>query len=209
VPLTKHPLVFLDGRTKPMDGSSHAVSEARVADLTCVLFHYKFLNRLYGQLRQAVREENYMKDSSKHKRYLEILERSPSLRIRRDTSRRLDNVNELIENGFLVASDDYARWVDREDMTTNVCAPQEKPYELAEAYFDARAAQRAETLKLGRLERRIGELRNNLAGKRRKIRRLEEENGKLRQEMQAVRASASGRVLTILRDMRARLLGRI
>src|ERR671917_786180 len=41
--LTKHPLVFLDGRIKPMEGlsldSDHWVDNARVADFTCVLFH--------------------------------------------------------------------------------------------------------------------------------------------------------------------------
>src|ERR671917_1510031 len=41
--LTKHPLVFLDGRVKSMEGltldSDHWVDNARVADFTCVLFH--------------------------------------------------------------------------------------------------------------------------------------------------------------------------
>jgi hypothetical protein len=42
--LTKFPLVYLDGRIKPMDDSSHWVDNARIADLTGVLFHYKFLD---------------------------------------------------------------------------------------------------------------------------------------------------------------------
>jgi regulator of replication initiation timing len=205
VPLTKHPLVFLNGRTKPMDGSSHAVSEARVADLTCVLFHYKLLDHLYGQLRRAVQEENYMKDSAKHKRYLEILERTSSLRIRRDTSRRLDNVNELVENGFLVVSEDYASWVDREDRITNVYAPHNETYEQSQAFFEARSAQRAKVLKISQLERRIGELRNNLEGKRRRIRSLTGENRNLKQEMQAIRASAIWKLLKVFKDLRTRM----
>src|SRR5215218_8262922 len=42
--LTKFPLVLSDGRVKPMDGSSHRISNAAIADFTCVLFHYKFLD---------------------------------------------------------------------------------------------------------------------------------------------------------------------
>src|SRR5215213_6559146 len=47
--LTKFPLVFSDGRVKPFDGSTHWVDNARIAGLTCVLFHYKFLD---GHLRE-------------------------------------------------------------------------------------------------------------------------------------------------------------
>src|SRR5215218_7696461 len=43
--LTKHPLVFLDGRVKPMEGlsldSDHWVADAKIADISCVLLHYK------------------------------------------------------------------------------------------------------------------------------------------------------------------------
>src|SRR5215208_5241543 len=47
--LTKFPLVFSDGRIKPFDGSSHWVDNARIADFTCVLLHYKFLDGYFHQ----------------------------------------------------------------------------------------------------------------------------------------------------------------
>src|SRR3712207_7341188 len=53
--LTKHPLVFLDAKIKPMDRSAHSASNARVADFTCVLFHYKFTNHLYELDRKSTR----------------------------------------------------------------------------------------------------------------------------------------------------------
>ncbi len=67
VSLTKHPLVFVDEEIKPKDLSSHSVSNARIADFTCVLFHYRYLD-LYEWLRQAVREDRYWgTHSSKYK----------------------------------------------------------------------------------------------------------------------------------------------
>ena len=57
--LTKFPLVFSDGRVTPFDGSTHWVDNARIADITCVLFHYKFLDaHLREQAVRAVQEEN-------------------------------------------------------------------------------------------------------------------------------------------------------
>ncbi len=211
-PLTKHPLVFSDGKAKPMDGSSHAVSHAHVADLTCVLFHYKFLDSLYEQIRSAVREENYMKDSRKHKKRLEILEQNSTLHIKRDSSRKLGSVNELVENGFLVVSEDYLKWTDNDDKEKNLRASGNEPYELFEARFRARSDQRAKDAKIGRLERRIEESRNNLANKRRRIRRLKRENRQLKPQMRAMRAmqvSRTWRLLTRLRTLRARLLTRL
>ena len=53
--LTKHPLVFLDDKIKPLVGP-HWASNARVADFTCVLYHYKFLDEhLRGQATQGVK----------------------------------------------------------------------------------------------------------------------------------------------------------
>ena len=208
-PLTKHPLVFSDGKAKPMDGSSHAVSDSHVADLTCVLFHYKFLDYLYEQIRRAVREENYMKDSHKHKKRLEVLEQNSTLQIKQDTARKIENVNELVENGFLVVSEDYVKWADREDRVKSVHASGNRSYELpAEALLQARSLQRASHLKIGRLERKADELGNNVASKRRRLRSLERENRNLKQQLQAIQGSRSWRLLAIPKYVWARLLRR-
>jgi hypothetical protein len=121
--LTKHPLVLLDGSVKPIDDSSHWVGNARVADLTCVLFHYKFLDgHLRKQAAQAVREEQYYENSAVYKRYLEVLDRNPSLHMKRATAREIKSVNDLVENQFLIASEDYVSWatVEKERSTSKV-----------------------------------------------------------------------------------------
>src|ERR671921_420901 len=55
--LTKHPLVFLDGKVKPLHPGPHWVANAKIADISCVLLHYKFLDGYFHkQAAQAVGE---------------------------------------------------------------------------------------------------------------------------------------------------------
>src|SRR5215208_5761552 len=110
--LTKFPLVFSDGRIKPMDDSSHWVDNARIADLTGVLFHYKFLDgHFHKQAARAVREGQYYNNSALYRKYLRILEGNRTLRLKQETAREIEGVNDLVENGFLVVSEDYMELV--------------------------------------------------------------------------------------------------
>src|SRR5215217_1675571 len=106
--LTKFPLVFSAGRIKPFDGSSHWVDNARIADFTCVLLHYKFLDGYFHQqAAKAVREGQYYNSSALYKKYLQVLEGNPDLRVKRESAGELRGVNDLVEEGFLVVSEDY------------------------------------------------------------------------------------------------------
>src|ERR671921_351513 len=113
---TKFPLVFTDGTIKPFDRSSHWVDNAKIADISCVLFHYKFLDG-YFQKRtvQAVQEENHYKNSRGAKKHLEVLDRNPALQLKRESARELRGVNDLLENGFLVVSEQYMMTVYNEE----------------------------------------------------------------------------------------------
>src|SRR5215217_4816287 len=118
--LTKHPLVFLDGKVKPMEGlaldSDHWVANAKIADISCVLLHYKFLDGYFHkQAAQAVQEENYWNDSADYKRYLQVLDKNPTLQVKRESARELKGVNDLVENGFLVVSEEYLMRVYQEE----------------------------------------------------------------------------------------------
>src|SRR5215203_2076482 len=109
---TKFPLVFKDGRIKPFDRSSHWVDNANIADISCVLLHYKFLDGYFHkQAAQAVREGQYHNASTRYKRYLEILDKNPALKMKRESARELKGVNDLVENGFLVVSEEYMMMV--------------------------------------------------------------------------------------------------
>jgi uncharacterized protein with PIN domain len=107
--LTRWAPTFSDGRVKPFVDYFHRVDNARVADLTCVLFHYRFLDEYFHKkVAQAVREEHYAGDASqRYKRYLEVLENAPSLQLKRESARELRSVNDLVDNQFLVVSEEY------------------------------------------------------------------------------------------------------
>src|SRR5919107_235052 len=106
--LTKHPLVFLDGKVKPLTPGPHWVANAKIADISCVLLHYKFLDGYFHkQAAQAVREGQYYNASARYKRYLEALDKNPTLKMKQESARELRGVNDLVENGFLVVSEEY------------------------------------------------------------------------------------------------------
>ncbi len=109
--LTKHPLQFPERGARPAGHLAHDVRGARVADISAVLYHYKFLDRFLEQARAAVREGNYYKGSAQYRRYLKVLEATPNLQIRRATARRLEHVDQLVDEGFLASSPAYEGWV--------------------------------------------------------------------------------------------------
>lgn len=109
--LTKHPLFFRDGKTKPLFINEHDVRYAHIADFSCVLYHYKFLSDFQLRAARNAREESYYNNSVEYKRYVAVLEENPHLQIKQETSQKLTSINELIDNGFLVVSQDYLDWV--------------------------------------------------------------------------------------------------
>lgn len=163
--LTKFPLVRPDGRVKPMDGSSHRISNAVIADFTGVLFHYKFVDEhFHGQVAQAVREEHRLRNSEIYKKYLEVLDSNPNLQIKLETAREIRGVNDLLENRFLTVSEDYVGWVDAEEEKVISRISPEEPRELLEAFRDARRRGRAKDLRIQGLEFRLRQERASTTG---------------------------------------------
>src|SRR5215208_4747667 len=183
--LTRFALMFSDGRLKPFAGSGHRVDNARVADLTSVYFHYKFLDEhFHKKVASAVREENYPYNSSQYKKYLEVLEKNPGLLVKGEGARELRSVNDLVENHFLVVSEEYMVLVyDEERKRRSGDAPRRG--ELGEiedensykAKARAEAQAKAQSLRTRRLERRLEELREQ---NQRLEQQLREQNQRLR-----------------------------
>ena len=213
-PLTKHPLVFLDGKVRPIDPGTHWVGNARVADLSCVLFHYKFLGEyFYKQTVRAVREEQYVNNSAPYKKYLEALGKNPDLQLKLETSLEISSVNDLLENRFLVASEDYVGWVDAEEerKLSQILSPSD-PRSLVNALIESRKRERAKTLRVGRLEQRLLDLEKQaqdmgqkLRKSRRKRRRLFERISKLEQQLENVRGSRVWKLAVRLRHIKVGL----
>ena len=159
--LRKYPLLFFDGALE-LSGV-HAVFDARVADLTCVLLHYKFYafslrEYWHTSIKQKKDKENPRRRQV-YRQYMEVLEGSPSLRIKRETSKELSGVNDLLDNRFLVTSEDYVGWVNAEEERRFLHAySQGEPRATIYALLESRRRERAQTLRVGRLERRLFDL---------------------------------------------------
>src|SRR5215211_5369327 len=204
--LSKHPLVFFDGKITPVDGTMHRTSNAHVADLSCVLFHYKLLDRLYEQALRAVSEKNYPNRHEKYEKYVNTLEKNPELQIKRETAREIKSVNDLVENQFLVVSGDYMAWVDVEEEKRVVDDLECEPRRFAEAYYKARVE--AQTLSARRLQHQIQALKLDLANERRERQALERRNTTLDVQLREIQSSRSWKLITTLGYVRAKVLGK-
>src|SRR5215207_10023519 len=164
--LTRWTPTFSDGKLKHFTYDAHRVDDARVADLTCVLFHYKFLDEhFHKQAASAVREENYPYNSRQYKRYLEVLESTPSLQVKRETARELRSINDLVENGFLVVSEEYMLLVYEQARKngTGHALREGEPDGLEDPAFDrTRAQAKVQSLRAKRLEQRLEQLPEQL-----------------------------------------------
>jgi hypothetical protein len=117
--LTKYPLLFSDGTVEHI--RVHSIRNARVADLTCVLFHYKFFafalqDYWYKAIQHKRGRRPFMK--RRYEQYVEVLEKNPELQLKLESSRQIASVNDLLENGSLVSSEDYISWVNGEEEKT-------------------------------------------------------------------------------------------
>ncbi|MDQ4077910.1 MAG: glycosyltransferase family 2 protein [Chloroflexota bacterium] len=108
--LTKVPLFFLDSRIR-IFVAWHHVRNARIADFTAVLLHYPFAGSFSTKVFEAVETQRYGKTWTKdYKKYMQVLVQNPALRIREETARELESVAQLVEDGFLVLSEEYKAW---------------------------------------------------------------------------------------------------
>ena len=111
VSLSKHPLLYKAAGARPSYYNSHDCYNAKVADISCVLFHYMFDRHFPKKCILAVRRGNYYRSSQEYTAYLRRLEGEPDLTLKRHTSEELRELNQLIETGFLVVSEPYRGFV--------------------------------------------------------------------------------------------------
>jgi hypothetical protein len=227
--LTKHPLMFLDDKLRPIDPGPHWVGGGRVADISGALYHYKFIGDFRERVARAVEEESYVNDSSKYKKFLETLERNPEPLVKRETAHELMHVNDLVDNQFLVISADYVARVDAEEgKSASGDAPEggRPGRRLAEAFSRISTKARTEARVVRFLkhqvelrERRDQRRENRLVEERRRLKTeldrerrraafLEEKSRNLERQIHAIQASRSWRLLGRLGRIRARILGK-
>ncbi|MEJ7841872.1 MAG: glycosyltransferase family 2 protein [Rubrobacter sp.] len=189
--LTKHPLVFLDDEIRPMDLSDHWAGNARIADFTGVLLHYKLAANLYGLVRREVEERRYISRHGKYDKYAKVLEEAPSVLIKSDTSRELKSVNDLVGSRIVSLSEQYMRFVEDEERKTERYSEERRVERFSEAFFTARAEVATYAKRIGDLEKRLKEQRRVA----RKARQSGIENGQRHLKLRAQRAESEQRHL--------------
>jgi hypothetical protein len=202
--LTKHPLIFVDDEVRPMDNSSHRTNNARVADLSCVLYHYKFLENFREHTERAIREGSYFDGSAEYKKYRTVLDRTPELRIKQPTSRELTSVNELVAQGFLVISEEYADWADAEEDRLVARYAQQSPERLADLFFRRRSEARLSG------QRSLNDSHLATADRyvtlREQNRHLRERKQDLERQLQSIRESSTWKLASLPARLKGRLL---
>jgi hypothetical protein len=117
--LTKHSLVFNDGKTQPLikkihrfspRQSVHSVADAKLADISCVFYHYKINERLQEISEKRVHQKSFYKGSLEYKHYLNTLKKQKAILLRTINSEKIQSVNELIDKGYLEVTESYSNW---------------------------------------------------------------------------------------------------
>jgi hypothetical protein len=221
--LTKHPLVFLDEQIRPMDLSDHWAGNARIADFTGVLLHYKLSASLYGLVRREIEERRYISRHGKYDKYAQVLEEAPSVLIKSDTSKELKSVNALVGSRIISLSKQYMRLVEDEERKTERYSEERRAERFSEAFFTARAEVATYAKRIGDLEKCLKEQRRVMRRVRRRTRArqgsVESEQHHLAQraqraeeQLRAIQSSNLWRLMMLMGGVKARVgrvLGRL
>lgn len=109
--LTKAALVFVDDAVE-LFVDWHHVRNVRIADLTGVILHHPFAGAFGARVSDAATTGRYGPSAtSEYRQYQEGLFRSPGKALRGEAARRMTDVNALLDEGFVVVSESYRRWV--------------------------------------------------------------------------------------------------
>ena len=102
--LTKHSLFSIGKRVEPFT-HVHFVNNARLADLSCVILHYKLTSSALSATLQN--KERFSTNSKSYGDFIEFLTAKPGYQFRKDTAVKWQSVNDLVKSGFLFSSDAY------------------------------------------------------------------------------------------------------
>lgn len=110
--LTKHPLIFIDHHIEPVS-MPHFCNKSRVADITCLLKHYKLTDSLRSRIEQGIANDAFsyiIKDQITA--YLAMTDRRHSNSLNCHPQLYTD-VQQLVDNKFLYISENYKHFCGR------------------------------------------------------------------------------------------------
>jgi glycosyltransferase involved in cell wall biosynthesis len=121
--LTKAPLVFVRREMDLFSGWHHS-RRAHVADIAGLLLHYPFAGGFAEKVRDAVETGRYGKvTTGEYERYWKALRTSGEFSFLRPTSKRWRGMDALVEEEFLVVSDQYRSWIAARGSTNTASQP--------------------------------------------------------------------------------------
>ena len=107
--LTKHSLFRLGHKVEPFL-HVHFVNNARLADITCALLHYKLTSNAIETALQN--KEHFSTNSKGYSDFIDVLTSHADYMVKRDTAEEFRSVNQLLDNDFLFVSDRYRAYAD-------------------------------------------------------------------------------------------------
>lgn len=110
---TRHALHYTDAESDPYRYDGHFTAGARIADISTVLLHYKFVGTLVSQARKNLALGQHHGGSENYRGFVDVLSDNPELCLRTDNAAELTSVNDLVDAGFLTVSPEYMRWVEQ------------------------------------------------------------------------------------------------
>jgi hypothetical protein len=106
--LTKHSLFYTGARLE-LFRHVHFVNHARLADISCVLLHYKLTANALDIAQQN--KERFTANAKSYCAFINLLMKTPDFQIRRETAVRFGAANDLVGLGFLMISNEYREYV--------------------------------------------------------------------------------------------------
>lgn len=86
-------------------------SRVKLADFSALFLHYKFIDGFYAATQTAVLAENHWNSSREYKAYQQVMAKtkakSQKLVLKHSTTQALEEMNTLVEQGFLFASEQF------------------------------------------------------------------------------------------------------
>lgn len=137
--LTKHPLILNDERTK-RGKLGHFLMKGKIADISAVLFHYKFTDDFFAKTQEAVKGGQYYKNSAEYKRYFDKIKDRRVLRLKDKNSKKFESISELLENNFLAQSERFKEFTrhPKEDVAVIIGAKDRFDFRLENAFESLR-----------------------------------------------------------------------
>jgi hypothetical protein len=109
--LTKAALVRIVPGVRLFEDWHHAYG-VQVADVTCLLRHYPFVETFRAKTRDAAATGRYGPSATaEYEQYDRILTVADPVMLKGPNARRLEHTDQLVEDGFLYVGADYEAWV--------------------------------------------------------------------------------------------------